>query len=61
MAHDHQPAWLREVFALRACKGLDDRGRLLLEGSRSNAAAHRAGVAFEQVLYAPEFFDEGSA
>ena len=49
------------MFELRAKKGLDEQGRLLLEGSRSNGAAHRAGVAFEQVLYAPEFFEAGSA
>jgi RNA methyltransferase, TrmH family len=61
MVREHQPQWLRAVFELRARKGMDDRGRLLLEGSRSNAAAHRAGVAFEQILYAPEFFDEGGA
>jgi len=49
------------VFDLRAKKGLDEHGRLLLEGSRSNGAAHRASVVFEQVLYAPEFFEAGSA
>jgi TrmH family RNA methyltransferase len=59
--HRDQPPWLRAVFELRARKGMDEGGRLLLEGSRSNAAAHRAGIAFEQVLYAPEFFDEGGA
>jgi TrmH family RNA methyltransferase len=61
MVREHQPPWLRAVFELRARKGIDDRGRLLVEGSRANAAAHRAGVSFEQVLYAPEFFDDGGA
>jgi TrmH family RNA methyltransferase len=60
-ARETQSPELRAVFDLRSEKGLDEHGRLLLEGSRTNGAAHQAGVAFEQVLYAPEFFEAGSA
>jgi len=56
-AADHPP-WLRDAFELSAKKGMD-RGRLLLEGLRLNRAARGAGAAFEQVLVAPEFYDEG--
>src|SRR5262245_940040 len=51
-----QPAWLREVFELRARNGIDPQGRLLLEGLRLVGAARSAGLAFERVMYAPEFF-----
>jgi TrmH family RNA methyltransferase len=51
-----QPEWLREVFELRGRKGIDSEGRLLLEGLRVAGAARAAGLAFERVLYAPEFF-----
>ena len=51
-----QPAWLRDVFELRARKGIDPTGRLLLEGVRLVGAARSAGLAFERVLYTPEFF-----
>lgn len=61
MVREHQPPWLRAVFELRARKGLDESGRLVLEGSRTNAAAHAAGVPFEEILYTPEFFAEGAA
>jgi TrmH family RNA methyltransferase len=54
--HAAQPEWLREVFELRARKGIDPRGRLLLEGLRLVGAARSAGVSFERVLYTPEFF-----
>lgn len=47
---------LEDVLALRARKGIDPHKRLLLEGLRPIGAAHRAGLAFEAVLYAPEFF-----
>ena len=53
---ESQPEWLRDVFELRARKGIDPQGRLLLEGLRVVAAARAAGLAFECVLYAPEFF-----
>ena len=48
--------WLDDVLELRARKGIDDRGRLLIEGLRLTSAAFAARVAFERVLYAPEFF-----
>jgi TrmH family RNA methyltransferase len=51
-----QPEWLRDVFELRARRGIDPRGRLLLEGLRVAGAARAAGLPFERVLYAPEFF-----
>ena len=51
-----QPVWLREVFELRARKGIDSQNRLLLEGVRLVAAGRSAGLAFERVMYAPEFF-----
>jgi TrmH family RNA methyltransferase len=51
-----QPEWLREVFELRARKGIDPSGRLLLEGLRVVGAACAAGVPIECVIYAPEFF-----
>ena len=47
---------LREVFELRARKGIDPHGRLLLEGLRVVPAAHAAALPIEGVLYAPEFF-----
>ena len=51
-----QPEWLREVFELRARKGIDPRGRVLVEGLRLVAAARSAKLAFDGVVYAPEFF-----
>lgn len=51
-----QPEWLRDVFELRARKGIDPRGRVLVEGLRLVEAARRAGLAFEGCAYAPEFF-----
>lgn len=51
-----QPEWLREVFELRARKGIDPRGRLLVEGLRLVGAARSAGLVFEGCVYAPEFF-----
>lgn len=53
-----QPPWLRDVFVLRKRKGIDRQHRLLVEGSRLTRAALAAGVRFEQVLFAPEFFDD---
>jgi TrmH family RNA methyltransferase len=47
---------LREVFELRARRGIDPQGRLLLEGLRLIDAAHRKGLAIERVFYTPEFF-----
>jgi RNA methyltransferase, TrmH family len=49
---------LRDVLELRARKGIDERGRLLLEGLRLVRAAHAAGVPFEHVLYTPEYFSD---
>lgn len=54
---DHPP-WLRDALELSAKKGMD-RGRLLLEGLRLNRAARGAGASFEQILVAPEFYDDG--
>ena len=51
-----QPEWLRDVFELRARKGIDRDGRLLLEGLRLVGAARTAGIPIERVVYAPEFF-----
>src|SRR5262245_47936078 len=52
---------LADVLGLRAKKGIDRSGRVLLEGLRL-AAARAAQVAFECVIHAPEFFsgDEGA-
>ncbi len=47
---------LRRAFELKALKGMDTDGRLLLEGLRLTYGAMRAEVPFEQILYAPEFF-----
>jgi TrmH family RNA methyltransferase len=47
---------LEDVLALRARKGIDPQGRLLLEGLRLVGAARRAELPFEFVAYAPEFF-----
>lgn len=51
-----QPEWLREVFDLRTRKGLDPRGRILVEGLRLIGAARAAALPFESIVYAPEFF-----
>ncbi|AKF10349.1 TrmH family RNA methyltransferase [Sandaracinus amylolyticus] len=45
---------LADLLALRACKGMDSRGRLLLEGVRMVLSARRAGVALDALAYAPE-------
>ena len=45
-----------DVLELRARKGIDPRGRILLEGLRLVGAARSAGLTFEGVLYTPEFF-----
>jgi TrmH family RNA methyltransferase len=58
---EEQPEWLRDVFALRANKGIDARGRLFLEGSRLVRAALAAGAAFELAIQTPEHFGEGGA
>jgi len=47
---------LQDVLELRARKGIDSRQRLLLEGLRLIGAARMAGLAFECVLYTPEFW-----
>lgn len=47
---------LHDVLELRARKGIDPHKRLLLEGLRLVEAARRAGLPFEGVMYAPEFF-----
>lgn len=47
---------LDDVLALRARKGLDPDHRLLLEGLRLVGAARAAGLAFQGVIYTPEFF-----
>lgn len=47
---------LADVLELRARKGIDPQNRLLLEGLRLVSAARRAQLAFEYVLYTPEFF-----
>jgi tRNA G18 (ribose-2'-O)-methylase SpoU len=41
----HGAPWLEDVHALRARKGIDRDGRLLLEGLRLTAAARSAGLA----------------
>jgi len=51
-----QPTWLREVFELHARKGLDPKGRVIVEGLRLVGAARAAGLPFEAIVYAPEFF-----
>lgn len=53
---EHREPWLAQAFALSKLKGLDPEGRLLLEGLRLVSGAARAGVPFEQVLFAPEFY-----
>jgi TrmH family RNA methyltransferase len=51
-----QPEWLRELYELRARKSLDPSGRVLVEGLRLVGAARAAGLPFEGIVYAPEFF-----
>lgn len=51
-----QPAWLHEVFELRARKSPDPQHRILVEGLRLVGAARAAKLPFEGVVYAPEFF-----
>ncbi len=53
-----QPDWVREVFELRARKALDPQNRLIIEGLRLVGAARAAGLPFEGILFAPEFFTE---
>ncbi|MCW5808076.1 MAG: RNA methyltransferase [Deltaproteobacteria bacterium] len=58
---NEQPAWLRDVFALRANKGIDGKNRLLLEGSRLVRAALAAGATFELAIQTPEHFGDGGS
>jgi TrmH family RNA methyltransferase len=58
---NEQPAWLRDVFALRAEKGIDGKNRLFLEGSRLVRAALAAGAVFELAIQTPEHFGDGGS
>ena len=61
MEPSEQPPWLRDVFALRANKGIDARNRLLLEGSRLVRAALAAKADFELAIQTPEHFGDGGS
>lgn len=55
-SHTDHPGWLADALALRALRGMDAMGRVLLEGLRLNRGALSANQSFETLIYAPEFF-----